>query len=225
MMDFRSGSPSDNSGAEEMEVSLAKPKHRVVRHPPPPTGSTAGGGEGQGRRTPGGPGPRAAPDPGHRPAAPQTMNEFEYLKLLGKGTFGKVILVKEKATGRYYAMKILKKEVIVAKVGRRAGWPGGGRRAGGSPGPVFQDEVAHTLTENRVLQNSRHPFLTVSPGGASCLRGVPRPRPEGPSYLSPHRPRASVLQDSGPWGRGGRCCLPPLLCTTGWVTLSSLCSA
>lgn len=67
------------------------------------------------------------------------MNEFEYLKLLGKGTFGKVILVKEKATGRYYAMKILKKEVIVAK-----------------------DEVAHTLTENRVLQNSRHPFLTVS---------------------------------------------------------------
>uniref|UniRef100_A0A8I5YBI2 non-specific serine/threonine protein kinase n=1 Tax=Rattus norvegicus TaxID=10116 RepID=A0A8I5YBI2_RAT len=95
-MDFRSGSPSDNSGAEEMEVALAKPKHRV------------------------------------------TMNEFEYLKLLGKGTFGKVILVKEKATGRYYAMKILKKEVIVAK-----------------------DEVAHTLTENRVLQNSRHPFLTA----------------------------------------------------------------
>uniref|UniRef100_A0A8C2V3I0 non-specific serine/threonine protein kinase n=1 Tax=Chinchilla lanigera TaxID=34839 RepID=A0A8C2V3I0_CHILA len=96
LMEFQSGSPSDNSGAEEMEVSLAKPKHRV------------------------------------------TMNEFEYLKLLGKGTFGKVILVKEKATGRYYAMKILKKEVIVAK-----------------------DEVAHTLTENRVLQNSRHPFLTA----------------------------------------------------------------
>ncbi|XP_011838280.1 PREDICTED: RAC-alpha serine/threonine-protein kinase-like [Mandrillus leucophaeus] len=89
----------------------------------------------------------AAPpaDPG---TCPQTMNEFEYLKLLGKGTFGKVILVKEKATGRYYAMKILKKEVIVAK-----------------------DEVAHTLTENRVLQNSRHPFLTVSgsPDGAEGL--------------------------------------------------------
>ena len=69
-----------------MEVSLAKPKHRV------------------------------------------TMNEFEYLKLLGKGTFGKVILVKEKATGRYYAMKILKKEVIVAK-----------------------DEVADPLTRGPVL--------------------------------------------------------------------------
>lgn len=47
----------------------------------------------------------------------QTMNDFDYLKLLGKGTFGKVILVREKATGRYYAMKILRKEVIIAKVG------------------------------------------------------------------------------------------------------------
>lgn len=44
------------------------------------------------------------------------MNDFDYLKLLGKGTFGKVILVREKATGRYYAMKILRKEVIIAKV-------------------------------------------------------------------------------------------------------------
>ncbi|XP_056906760.1 RAC-beta serine/threonine-protein kinase isoform X1 [Takifugu flavidus] len=67
-----------------------------------------------------------------------TMSDFDYLKLLGKGTFGKVILVKEKATGVYYAMKILRKEVIIAK-----------------------DEVAHTVTESRVLQNTRHPFLTV----------------------------------------------------------------
>jgi len=44
------------------------------------------------------------------------MSDFEYLKLLGKGTFGKVILVKEKATGVHYAMKILRKEVIIAKV-------------------------------------------------------------------------------------------------------------
>ncbi|CAM4577573.1 RAC-beta serine/threonine-protein kinase [Siphateles boraxobius] len=67
-----------------------------------------------------------------------TMSDFDYLKLLGKGTFGKVILVREKATGMYYAMKILRKEVIIAK-----------------------DEVAHTITESRVLQNTRHPFLTT----------------------------------------------------------------
>lgn len=47
----------------------------------------------------------------------QTMSDFDYLKLLGKGTFGKVILVREKASGKYYAMKILKKEVIIAKAG------------------------------------------------------------------------------------------------------------
>ncbi|KAK1905982.1 RAC-gamma serine/threonine-protein kinase, partial [Dissostichus eleginoides] len=68
----------------------------------------------------------------------KTMSDFDYLKLLGKGTFGKVILVREKASGKYYAMKILKKEVIIAK-----------------------DEVAHTLTESRVLKNTRHPFLTT----------------------------------------------------------------
>ncbi|XP_023773902.1 RAC-beta serine/threonine-protein kinase-like isoform X2 [Cyanistes caeruleus] len=68
----------------------------------------------------------------------QSMSDFDYLKLLGKGTFGKVILVREKCSGRYYAMKILRKEIIIAK-----------------------DEVAHTVTESRVLQSSRHPFLTA----------------------------------------------------------------
>uniref|UniRef100_A0A8C2UH07 Non-specific serine/threonine protein kinase n=1 Tax=Chinchilla lanigera TaxID=34839 RepID=A0A8C2UH07_CHILA len=58
------------------------------------------------------------------------MNDFDYLKLLGKGTFGK------KASGKYYAIKILKEEVIIAK-----------------------DEVAHTLAESRVLKNTRYPFL------------------------------------------------------------------
>lgn len=69
----------------------------------------------------------------------QTLKNFEFLKVLGKGTFGKVILCREKATGRLYAIKILKKEVIIQK-----------------------DEVTHTLTENRVLRTTSHPFLIVS---------------------------------------------------------------
>lgn len=47
-------------------------------------------------------------------------------------------MCRDKLTGEVMAMKILKKDVIVAK-----------------------DEIAHTLTENRVLQMAKHPFLTV----------------------------------------------------------------
>ncbi|KFQ97637.1 RAC-beta serine/threonine-protein kinase, partial [Opisthocomus hoazin] len=103
-MDYKCGSPSDSTSAEEMEVAVSKTRTKA------------------------------------------TMNDFDYLKLLGKGTFGKVILVREKATGRYYAMKILRKEVIIAKVRAE---------------PQRRDEVAHTVTESRVLQNTRHPFLTA----------------------------------------------------------------
>lgn len=67
----------------------------------------------------------------------KTMDDFEIMKVLGKGTFGKVVMCREKDTKDIMAMKILKKDVIVAK-----------------------DEIAHTLTENRVLQMTNHPFLT-----------------------------------------------------------------
>nr|QHX41458.1 RAC serine/threonine-protein kinase [Halisarca dujardinii] len=70
-------------------------------------------------------------------ATTKTIDDFEMLKVLGKGTFGKVVLCKENGSSNLYAMKILKKDVIVAK-----------------------DEITHTMTENRVLQSMKHPFLT-----------------------------------------------------------------
>jgi len=65
-----------------------------------------------------------------------TMEDFELLKVLGRGAFGKVVLCREKTSRTMYAMKILKKSA------------------------VFQGkEMEHTLTENRVLQTIRHPFI------------------------------------------------------------------
>eukprot|EP00041_Stephanoeca_diplocostata_P039686 m.1637479 g.1637479 ORF g.1637479 m.1637479 type:complete len:476 (+) comp25858_c0_seq1:129-1556(+) len=75
-----------------------------------------------------------------------TLQDFEMLKVLGKGTFGKVMLAREKATNENWAIKVLKKDTILAK-----------------------DEVAHTMTENAVLQSTRHPFLT----GLKCSFQTP----------------------------------------------------
>ncbi|TGZ82609.1 Pkinase-domain-containing protein [Ascodesmis nigricans] len=54
--------------------------------------------------------------------------DFEVLRLIGKGTFGQVYQVRKKDTGRIYAMKILSKKVIVQK-----------------------KEVAHTIGERNIL--------------------------------------------------------------------------
>lgn len=55
-------------------------------------------------------------------------DDFQVLKLIGKGTFGQVYQVKKKDTRRIYAMKVLSKKVIIQK-----------------------KEVAHTLGERNIL--------------------------------------------------------------------------
>ncbi|KAH9482608.1 Serine/threonine-protein kinase SCH9 [Psilocybe cubensis] len=66
-----------------------------------------------------------------------TPRDFEFLKLIGRGTFGKVFQVRKKDTKRIYAMKVLSKKEIVAK-----------------------KEVAHTIGERKILQRSLDsPFL------------------------------------------------------------------
>ncbi|KAI0921773.1 hypothetical protein AcW2_006648 [Taiwanofungus camphoratus] len=66
-----------------------------------------------------------------------TPRDFEFLKLIGRGTFGRVFQVRKKDTKRIYAMKVLSKREIIAK-----------------------KEVAHTIGERKILQRSlESPFL------------------------------------------------------------------
>ncbi|XP_078476623.1 cAMP-dependent protein kinase catalytic subunit alpha-like isoform X1 [Lampetra planeri] len=64
------------------------------------------------------------------------LDDFERMKTLGTGSFGRVMLVKHKATDRYFAMKILDKQKVVKL-----------------------KQVEHTLNEKRILQAISFPFL------------------------------------------------------------------
>jgi RAC serine/threonine-protein kinase len=66
----------------------------------------------------------------------KSLKDFEMLKVLGAGHFGKVVLCREKSTGHPYAMKLIKKANI------------SGRK-----------ELQHTLDEKQFLQKLVHPFL------------------------------------------------------------------
>lgn len=68
------------------------------------------------------------------------IGDFDLLKVVGKGAFGKVMLVKKKSrehgAGRIYAMKVLNKDTIVKK-----------------------GQIEHTMSERAILCQIRHPFI------------------------------------------------------------------
>lgn len=65
------------------------------------------------------------------------MDDFELLKVVGRGSFGKVMQVLKKDTGRIYALKTIRKAHIISR-----------------------SEVAHTLAERSVLAQINNPFIT-----------------------------------------------------------------
>ena len=50
-----------------------------------------------------------------RPNKKINLTDFELIKVVGRGSFGKVYLVKRNGTENYYAMKKLKKEVVAKR--------------------------------------------------------------------------------------------------------------
>ncbi|XP_041458610.1 protein kinase C delta type-like isoform X3 [Lytechinus variegatus] len=79
--------------------------------------------------------------PPERPTAPPpkySIDDFMLQKVLGKGSFGKVMLAQQKGTNKYFAIKALKKEVVLE-----------------------DDDIECTMVERHVLGLAwAHPFLT-----------------------------------------------------------------
>lgn len=65
-----------------------------------------------------------------------TIDSFELLKVIGKGSFGKVMQVRKRDTLRIYALKTIRKAHIVSR-----------------------SEVTHTLAERTVLAKVNNPFI------------------------------------------------------------------
>ena len=50
-----------------------------------------------------------------RPNKKISLNDFELVKVIGRGSFGKVYLVRRNGTENFYAMKKLKKDVVAKR--------------------------------------------------------------------------------------------------------------
>ena len=65
-----------------------------------------------------------------------TVDDFITLKVIGRGSYGKVLLVKKKDTNEVLAMKILKKKEM-----------------------IIRNQVLHIKTERKVMEIVNHPFI------------------------------------------------------------------
>lgn len=44
-----------------------------------------------------------------------SLDDFKIIKVIGRGTFGKVFMVKKKDNGKVFAMKVVKKEKVASR--------------------------------------------------------------------------------------------------------------
>lgn len=72
----------------------------------------------------------------HKTVKEVKLEDFEILKVIGRGSFGKVCLVKYRPTQEIYAMKSLKKDILIE-----------------------QEQIENTLLEKEILQTIDYPLL------------------------------------------------------------------
>jgi len=65
-----------------------------------------------------------------------TVDDFSILKLVGKGSYGKVLLVNKKDDSKVYAMKVLKKKNMIK-----------------------QNQIEHIKSERKIMELIDHPFI------------------------------------------------------------------
>ena len=65
-----------------------------------------------------------------------TRHDFEQIKVIGRGAFSRVILVRKKDTGRLYAMKIMRKDKLVR-----------------------EQKIKPIINERHIMQKLNHPFI------------------------------------------------------------------
>lgn len=85
------------------------------------------------------------------------LSDYDMTTTLGTGSFGRVLLCKNKKSGEFYAMKRLKKADIIKL-----------------------RQVDHVISENTILADIDHPFLVrirTSPRWHTRLPSLPPHRP------------------------------------------------
>ena len=65
-----------------------------------------------------------------------TIHDFSIIKVIGKGSYGKVLLVKKNDEDKVYAMKVLKKKAMIKR-----------------------NQVEHIKAERKIMELVDHPFI------------------------------------------------------------------
>ena len=127
-----------------LTASMGNKSSRKKKAKAAEAGAAAAGGAAAGSASGSASGPAASGKKAGRPSVVAskkvTLEDFVLLTTVGKGSFGKVIQVRKKDSGKIYAMKVLKKAQVIRR-----------------------KQYEHTMTERRILEEVRRVCGVVCP--------------------------------------------------------------